>query len=74
MAVSRVVVVVVVAASSLAQEARSITASIENREVRINDFFITSCFLFNDNSLQIPLTDVLKGIIPVKFRSWLAVV
>jgi hypothetical protein len=41
MAVSRVVVVVVVAASSVAQELRSIMARTENREVRMSDFFIT---------------------------------
>jgi hypothetical protein len=41
MAVSRVVVVVVVAASSVAQEVKSIMASAENREVRMSDFFIT---------------------------------
>jgi hypothetical protein len=46
MAVSCVVVVVVVSASFVAQEARSIMASAENREVRMNDFFITNCFLF----------------------------
>jgi hypothetical protein len=40
MAVSRVVVVVVVAASSVAQEVKSIMARAENREVRMSDFFI----------------------------------
>ena len=73
MAVSRVVVVVVVAASSVAQELRSIMASTENREVRMSDFFMFDCFLFNDNSLQLALTDVLSGTIPAKFRSWPAV-
>ena len=74
MAVSRVVVVVVVAASFVAQEAKSIMARAENTDVRMSDFFITSCFLFNDNSLQVALTDVLEAIIAVKFRSWPAVV
>jgi len=41
MAVSRVVVVVVVAASSVAQEVMSIMARAENRDVRMSDFFIT---------------------------------
>jgi hypothetical protein len=41
MAVSRVVVVVVVAASSVAQEVKSIMARAENRDVRMSDFFIT---------------------------------
>jgi hypothetical protein len=74
MAVSRVVVVVVVWASSVAQEVKSIMARAENRDVRMSDFFIISCFLFNDNSLQVALTDVLEAIIAVKFRSWPAVV
>jgi hypothetical protein len=41
MAVSRVVVVVVVSASFVAQEVRSIMARAENRDVRMSDFFIT---------------------------------
>jgi hypothetical protein len=41
MAVSRVVVVVVVWASSVAQEVKNIMARVENRDVRISDFFIT---------------------------------
>ena len=41
MAVSRVVVVVVVSASFVAQEVRSIKARAENRDVRMSDFFIT---------------------------------
>jgi hypothetical protein len=40
MAVSRVVVVVVWA-SSVAQEVRRIMARAENRDVRMSDFFIT---------------------------------
>jgi len=40
MAVSRVVVVVVVSASFVAQEVRSIMAKAENRDV-MSDFFIT---------------------------------
>jgi hypothetical protein len=74
MAVSRVVVVVVVWASSVAQELKSIMATAENRDVRMSDFFIISCFLFNDNSLQVAWTDVLQAIIAVKFRFWPAVV
>jgi nitrogen regulatory protein PII len=41
MAVSRVVVVVVVSASFVAQEVKVIMAKAENREVRMSDFFIT---------------------------------
>jgi hypothetical protein len=41
MAVSCVVVVVVVSASFVAQEVRSIMAKTENRDVRMSDFFIT---------------------------------
>ena len=40
----------------------------------MSEFFISKCFLFNDNSLQLALTDVLSGTIAVKFRSWLVVV
>jgi nitrogen regulatory protein PII len=41
MAVSRVVVVVVVSASFVAQEVKVIMAKAESRQVRMSDFFIT---------------------------------
>jgi hypothetical protein len=73
MAVSRVVVVVVVAASSVAQEARSIMARAENRDVRMSDFFITIVSSLKNNSSQVALTDVLKRKISLKSQSWPAV-